>query len=345
MDTPLTLRGLSLLGFVVDSGDQNYWTVQTPDDETALFCPHFIDDRATKQDVLRAQKKANRINKEYIGKGGKLSDLLLRSKEEIIPLILAPNATPGTEQAALDGEVSLFTTSPYRLIHHQKTWGEPTPEVSSPRKQITWTQGAIIRLSILSPETLTQLEIADILGLSQPAIAKAAKSLEKKYGFSLEPHRRPLPHALLSFLEKNYPPHVSIRTYWRDSQPILGQAQQAIAAYSRHQLWPLITGEVAADHYAAWKLPETAELYAEGPLDLENYGFLEVDPEAATLQIKITKDPTILATAHWWAEYTHQDRLLYVDPVTAFIDMQRSALSDAREGAQKLLTFLSRKEN
>lgn len=344
MDTPLTLRDLSLLGFLVESGGQNYWKVQTPDDEIAFFHPVFIEDKANKQDALRAQRKAARIEEELLQSGGKINAAFPASGEKLTPLIIAPKATPDAERAALEGTISLFTASPYRLIYRQKIWGESQRRLVSPRKKITWTQAAIIRMSILSSEPLTQLEISDTLGLSQAAIAKATKSLYEKHNISLGPQRRENSKNLLSFLERAYPSNLVINTYWKSSGPLLDQAKQTIKAYSHQQLWSLITGEVAADYYAAWKIPETAELYAEGPLDLENYGFLEVDPESSTLQVKIVKDPTLIATARWWCNYTYQSELLYVDPVATYIDMHRSDSSDTREGSEKLLTAIDRKK-
>lgn len=345
MRASIPLTHLSKLGFIVLTGDENYWTVETPTFETVIFRPYILNGKATKQDVHYARKKYYRVHNKQLQIPTSPGFPALDPTQQSYPLIIATEATPGVEESARNGEISLLTTSPHRLIHGKNIWEEYKPVPLTHPKKMSWTQGAILRIFILARHPLHQLELADTLGVSQPAIVKAMSSLQQKHGIDLRRHSKTRPEQLLDILHSTYPQNFTVASHWKSNQPIVKQAHLAVTAYNTQNRWALTTGEVAADHYSAWKLPETAEIYAQGPLDIEDKGFIEVSPTSATLTVRIADDHTLLATAKWWTDYNNHAETLYADPVISYLDMADSPASDSREGAQKLLNRIIEKGN
>ena len=141
-----------------------------------------------------------------------------------------------------------------------------------------------------------------------------------------------------------YPGPGGVSTYWYGLDPAVRQAEAAATWCAEKGVGCVLTGDVAADVYAPWRLPAVAGLYSSELLDFTAAGFTPATDAEYTLVVTVPQDPTVWRTAAAAAQPTARvdpaavDEVLpvRVDPIIALHDVLASAGPDAAEAAEHL---------
>lgn len=94
-----------------------------------------------------------------------------------------------------------------------------------------------------------------------------------------------------------------------------------------------MSGDVAADLFAPWRVGRRAVIYARTGYDLAEVGFSETTSENATLECVVPANPTIWSTAAAWAA---GEGGWTTDPVLVAWDVQRTGGPDAGDAVNKI---------
>ena len=99
---------------------------------------------------------------------------------------------------------------------------------------------------------------------------------------------------------------------------------------------PLISGDVAADRIAPWKMPGKGRIYIKSPVDLVDDGFVPAPIDAATLITQIPRDPSIWALAGAVGTEMPGDEFHSADEVLVYWDVLHGNDADSVEAATHL---------
>ncbi|MGW5151179.1 hypothetical protein [Rhodococcus koreensis] len=116
--------------------------------------------------------------------------------------------------------------------------------------------------------------------------------------------------------------------YWYGLEPAVRQAEAAATCCAESNVGCVLTGDVAVDVYAPWRLPAVGGLYIRGLLDYTVAGFTPTTDAKYTLVVTVPQDPTVWRTAAA-AQPTGR-----VDPIIALHEVLGSP--DAAEAAEHL---------
>ena len=157
----------------------------------------------------------------------------------------------------------------------------PSLRPSHRRGPAPYVMFALVRLAVQGV-TASQSELARRLGVTQPAVSQAAR-------------RCPIDGRgdrgkLFDWFLANYPGAGGLTSYWWSMDPVPDQAAQVRGK--------LISGDLAADRLAPWRIPERATVYAETGSDLSRLGFAEAGPDRYTLSVTVPADWTLFRTAN-----------------------------------------------
>jgi hypothetical protein len=141
----------------------------------------------------------------------------------------------------------------------------------------------------------TQAEMAEFAGISQGRISQALHQLRELHLAERTDQGWSAPdHALaVSWWVAHYPGPGGLRTRWYGLDPVVRQAHRAHELLAAHGARPAVSGDVAADLVAPWRVPRHALLYAERGADLAEIGLTPADPANATLTLVVPADPAV----------------------------------------------------
>lgn len=245
-----------------------------------------------------------------------------------------------TEAAASDPRIAYAaiedgTVSFLGEIHSST---EPVLARNTSHRRAPWARYGVIRILALSSNPLTQVEIARRTGVTQAAVSQTMKHLVDQVERTPEGWKAVDRGALWDYFIQTYPGPGGLVTYWLAIDD--PTSQLARARHAAHKDTLLVSGDLAADHYAPWRRPSRVVLYVSSMRSLEESGFAEVRANEASLEIRVAADPTIVPMAHYWdtsgiypADGTNNDR---VDPLLTAWDMSKTPGSDVAEAVDKL---------
>ncbi|TJY64127.1 hypothetical protein E4J89_18410 [Arthrobacter sp. CAU 1506] len=264
-----------------------------------------------------------------------LTDLSTTQRVRLIYFTNKPGAA--VTEAAEAGLVDLVALEPATvIIGREYLKREPdkrrNERVNKHRKN-AWGRWAVERVLILSRQPMGQTDIAPLAGISQPAVSNAFQHLQghivrRPHGW--EPEDRA---ALLDKWLDEYPGPGGASTYWYGLDAPVRQARDAAEYAESMEGEPLISGDVAADTYAPWRLPNRVQLYVKQSVDLTDAGFTPADPDSATLVATIPADTTLWTVARMAGR---PDGHPLADPLITLWDLMRSPGPDAEEASQRL---------
>jgi len=247
-------------------------------------------------------------------------------------LIVTVRATKSLTDAARAGRLNLVTLDPTTII----IGGQdllPTNQAMAVKAvpihqgMPAWGRYALIRSLLLASEPLIQKELAECSGISQPAVVKNLKYLDglvERTSSGWSPTDR---NNLMSLLLDQYPGPRGAATYWYGLDRLHEQVREATKYAKEMGGEPLVSGDVAADIYAPWRLPDTATLYVRQMVDFSHAGFSPASKDEATLISVIPEDQTLWRTA----PHMEREGLPLVDPLVTLWEL---ALSDAPDGPE-----------
>ena len=312
------------LNFEIDPWDMGSWLLRAPDGGRYPCKPLPAMDRITSEAArfFTGSSETRRVR----------------------PLLVGRTITTNMLERASRGELDVITERPLQLIVRGRVYSDDAHEVASrpldvlprPRRgRRAWIRWATMRCLLLASGPLRQSEIAAVLGSSQQAVSLAIKQLaglvhETEAGFLADDKQALLQEWLLDYEGPN-----GQGFGWYSLNPVVEQTEQAVKVAALYDVDPLITGDVAADKTAPWKLPSVGRIYVKNPIDLAGDGFVPAPLVEATLVTCVPQDPTIWKLVDVAHGMTSSDVPL-ADPVIVYWDVLHGEDVDSLEAAQKL---------
>lgn len=293
-------------------------------DEMTLVLP----DRAVRKVIFKAEqppladettRQAGRIDNRYliriVESGGKRAvDAIARAQRENGDLIVLDPPT-----VVLDGEI-LLKALPSDEKSRRKSTGKPP-----------WGRWAIMRVLVLASEPMDQPELARATKLTQQAVSQSLKNLQDHVKHTHDGYAVTDKTKLLELWLEEYPGPQGVSFYWYALDGPRDQAAKAERLAREMDAQPLISGDIAADDIAPWRLPSTASFYLRDSVDLFPAEFSPSDISEATLVTTIPADQTLWPVANWC---TPNARL--ADPLIVLNDLINGVGPDAIDAANHL---------
>jgi hypothetical protein len=251
-------------------------------------------------------------------------------------VLVGESATKGVITDARAGHLDLLTESPLQLIINgtshalelpaPTSWPRPSPQ------RPAWFRWGVERQLLISTTPLRQAALADLLGTSQQTISLAVRTLGDlvtDHGKGIEAADR---SRLLQHWADEYPGTGGQEFGWYSLDTAAEQSRKAVDIASRLDANPLVSGDVAADQMAPWKLPTRGRVYVNSPVDLADDGFVPAPLEEATLVTCTPKDPTV------WRTAPHDQHL--ADAPLVYWDVRAGGDADSREAADQMAKYI-----
>jgi len=197
--------------------------------------------------------------------------------------------------------------------------------------RVAWGRMAVGRVLLRTAAPRTQVDLAMEAGVSQQVVQQSLQALALNgVGGRRSSWSAIDPSGLWDYLIAEYPGHRGLRRAWTSVAPPREQVERAQAVAGDTET--LLSGDAAADELAPWRRSRLAVLYAPHDLDL-SARFAPADPGVApTMEVVVSDDPTVFATAAAWAD--GPTRL--TDPIITAWEVGHSAGPDARDAVARL---------
>lgn len=198
----------------------------------------------------------------------------------------------------------------------------PPPTAPTTKGPVPYGQYAVLRALLITGSPMLQTMVAAATGLAQSSVSDALRALgdlveRTAAGWQVTDARAAWDRALLV-------PDNGLTTYWWSDRPLAEQAAVLPAE-------ALISGDLAADRIAGWRIPEHVTAYLRTGIDLSRQPFALGDAGNYTLSITIPADDTI------WATAAHAGRPGTADPIITARDILRTGTTgDHQEAAGRI---------
>jgi hypothetical protein len=226
----------------------------------------------------------------------------------------------GKRRAIVGGRECLYKTA------------EPPRRVKKRGGRVAWGRMAVGRVLLRTAAPRTQVDLAAEAGVSQQVVQQSLHALAPNGvgGGGRGSWRAADPSGLWDHLIAEYPGHRGLRRAWTAVASPREQIERAQALAGNTET--LLSGDSAADELAPWRRSRRAVLYAPHDLDL-SARFAPTDSGTdPTLEVVVSDDPTVFATAAAWAD--GPTRL--TDPIITAWEVAYSAGPDARDAVARL---------
>ncbi len=210
------------------------------------------------------------------------------------------------------------TTTP-----HARKWGPGT--------------AAIVRLLIATETPLTQVAIAEAVGVTQPRASQVLKRLSMDDAVTASVHGyRGKRARLLDLYAQSARPHLDApEDFWFSTRPFTDQAHRITRAARRAGVRIAFSADLAPDLLVPWRHPTLTVVYADRQLRLEETGFVPAEGRAdATILLRWTSDATLLTVNKPWPAVV--DKIPLADPVQQWWDLRELGGEDRHEAADRL---------
>lgn len=255
-------------------------------------------------------------------------------------------ATAGVVERAVAGEIDILTAEPIRLIHAGRIYeAAPAPSPRQPPRHTgkpAWVRWALQRYLLLTPTPSRQPVIAESLGTSQQSVSRAAQSLQSlviDMGDGLFASDRA---QLLDHWRNEYPGPGGQEFGWYGLDTATEHAEAVVGLATQLEIHTLVSGDVAADKIAPWKLPMQGRVYVSGPIDLADEGFVPAPLDEANLVTCVPRDPTLWRLVSAIENYSGFGADLPIaDAAIVYWDLLMSGDQDSEEAAQHVSRLLT----
>jgi hypothetical protein len=251
-------------------------------------------------------------------------------------LLLARKGSRQLQDEALRGSFDLVDLGSGAIVISGQMWSEAPQAEAKRSAKPAWGRWGIMRTLYLSRVPLTQTELAEYVGVAQSAVSQTLKNLNQvrrtERGWIADDR-----DGLLEAWQDEYRGAAGTSTYWYGLSETRNQAEKAMDLASELQVSHLLTGDLAADQYAPWRLPAMSHIYVEEIIDFTVVGLTPAKEDGATFVATIPGDPTVWRTAHLPATVAG-----LADPLITYWDVAHSGGPDALEAAEKILEAIRR---
>lgn len=259
-------------------------------------------------------------------------------------MLVGRTITPGVLNAATAGEVDVLVEEPLQLIVQGRRFSSDETERKSERrlpirKRPAWFRWAVERCLLLADKPLRQSVIADLLGTSQQSVSYAAHRLGELVDDAGDGLAAVNKTKLLHHWVADYPGPNGQEFGWYSLDPVVDQTLKAADVATLLEANPLISGDVAADRLAPWKLPSRGRIYVDSPVDLAGDGYVPSPVAEATLITCVPRDPTVWKLSGLGPGSTPAEANL-ADTAIVYWDVFYSGDIDSEDAASRLEKLL-----
>jgi len=195
----------------------------------------------------------------------------------------------------------------------------------------------VVRALVAAPGPMTQVELAALVGVSQPRISQVLSRLRTRSAVSVtdDGYAGQKANLLDLYLANHRPAFVSPEVGWYSVRPVREQIERVCAAASETSARVAVSADFAPDLLVPWRHPTLTAVYTDRPLDLTPVGFVRADGRVdATVLLRHTPDSTLLAAFEPWPRVV--DDIPLADPVQQIWDLQDLGGEDRHEAADRL---------
>lgn len=214
----------------------------------------------------------------------------------------------------------------------------PKPAFARPSRR--WGPGtaAIARLLIATREPLTQVAIAEAVGVTQPRASQVLKQLDERAtirsssrGYVATKRAR----LLELYLERSQPALTRPEEAWYGTAELFVQVR-AVLDLARATAWPVaVSADVGPDLLVPWRHPTVAVIYTQRILELSGAHLVRAEGRTdASLLVRTTDDATLLHAFSPWPSAVEDIPL--TDPVQQWRDLLDLGGDDRRDAAARL---------
>ena len=201
-----------------------------------------------------------------------------------------------------------------------------------------WGAGtaAIVRLLIAADAPLTQVTIADAVGVTQPRASQVLKQLVAANAVSVSAsgYRGKRARLLDQYAERARPHLVAPEAFWYSTHPLMDQAHRIVNVARRARVEIAFSADLGPDLLVPWRHPTVTIVYAEDEVALESARLVPAEGRAdATVLWRTTDDRTLLTTGDRPATI---DGIPITDPVQQWWDLRDLGGEDRLEAADRL---------
>ncbi len=210
----------------------------------------------------------------------------------------------------------------------------PSPQASA-RK---WGAGtaAIVRLLIAADAPLTQVSIADAVGVTQPRASQVLKRLTAADAVSVSAagYRGRRARLLALYAQRARPRLVAPEAFWYSTLPLVDQAHRIVDAARRARIRIAFSADLGPDLLVPWRHPTVTIVYAEDQLAPESARLVPAEGRAdASVVWRTTDDRTLLGLG---VRPVTIDGIPITDPVQQWWDLRDLGGEDRLEAADRL---------
>lgn len=155
---------------------------------------------------------------------------------------------------------------------------------------------AVARALLRTEKPQTQVQLAAATGITQAAVSGALRLLGEHVTNTANGWSTTDADALFDYAVNKYPGPGGIRTDWYSTLPLTAQAD-SLRSIARRSL---ISGDIAASEYAAWRVSKTTVVYSDTGIDAARHAFAESSPTEKTATVVVPADKTVWVTAQHW---------------------------------------------
>lgn len=202
-----------------------------------------------------------------------------------------------------------------------------------------WGAGtsALVRGLIAATSPVTQVELATLVGVSQPRVSQVLGRLTKSSAVTPTSdgyvgRRKQL---IDLYVDNHRPALVGAEVPWYSLRPSREQIDLLVAHATSTGIRVAVSADLAPDLLAPWRHPTLTVIYADGAFDLTAAGFVRAEGRIdATAIVRHTSDTTLLAAFKPWPPRV--DGLPLADPVQQIWDLHDLGGADRVEAADRL---------
>jgi hypothetical protein len=194
-----------------------------------------------------------------------------------------------------------------------------------------------VRLLIAADAPLTQVAIAEAVGVSQPRASQVVKRLarDNAVAASAAGYRGKRSRLFDLYARHARPQLVEPEESWYGTRPLNEQARRIVQAARRVGAGVAFSADFAPDLLVPWRHPTLTVVYASGRLPLEEAGLVPAEGRGdASILLRWTSDSTLLAVNKPWPATV--DKVPLADPVQQWWDLHDLGGEDRAEAADRL---------
>jgi hypothetical protein len=202
-----------------------------------------------------------------------------------------------------------------------------------------WGPGtsAIVRALVAATTPVSQVELASLIGVSQPRVSQVLSKLSEVAAVksTADGYVGWRGRLIDLYVADHRPALVEPDAPWYSLLPMREQVARVCAQARSASARVAVSADLAPDLLAAWRHPTLTVVYATDGLDLTSVGFVRAEGRVdATLLVRRTSDSTLLAAIEPWPRSA--DGVPLVDPVQQIWDLHDLGGEDRVEAADRL---------